>query len=171
MGGLCVGGFRWLGWALDPVVVGAPVHDALFDLLFGEILSNGALRKCGYFCVGGKAQTDELPYGEGIDQAQLIFSEEVGEAELFFETNDAVLSSQSGGSAVARDHEEDDRHGDPPQMRVLIKRPGVDGCVDCETQIQQQHRQKEEVKDRVVACVVLVGLWLSHNSDDSAGLL
>ena len=56
-------------------------------------------------------------------------------------------------------------------MGVLIKGPGMDGRVDGEAQVDGQHRNNEEVEERVVAGVVLIGLWLSHRSDDSAGML
>lgn len=56
-------------FVLDAVVVGAPMGDALFDLVFGETFRGCALGKGCDFCVGGEAQCDELPKGQGIDQA------------------------------------------------------------------------------------------------------
>ena len=47
--------------------------------------------------------------------------------------------------------------------------PGVDGRVDGEAKVEQQHWQNEEVEGRIEARVVFVGLWLRHVNDDSAG--
>lgn len=122
----------------------------------------------GELCVRGEAQSDELGEGEGVDESELAVGQEVGEPQLLFEPDEAVLRAQCGHAADAGHGEEDNGHGDPPEVGVLVTRPGVDGCIDGEAQVEQQHGNDEEVEERVEARVVFVGLWLSHVDDDSA---
>ncbi len=73
------------------MIVGAPCGNGLLDLLAGQIFGDGSLGEGGDFGVGGEAEADVLIDGEGIDEAELLFVEEVGEAQLFFEADEAVL--------------------------------------------------------------------------------
>jgi len=155
---------------LDALVVGAPGSDGLLDLLAVEVFGDGAVGEGGYFGVGGEAEANELVDGEGVDEAELVFRQEVGEAELFFEADEAVLVLEGVAAEDAGHDEEQDRHHDPPQVDVDAAGPGVDGRVDREDEVQQQHRQDEEVKRRVEARVIFERLRLSHRCDDSAGL-
>ena len=154
---------------LDALVVGAPSDNSLLDLLAVQVFGDGALGEGGDFGVGGEAEADVLIDGEGVDEAELVFGEKVGEAKLLFETDEAVLVLEGVAAKDSSHDEEHDRHDDPPQVHVGKVGPAVDGRVDGEDQVQQQHRQDEEVKRRVEARVILEGLWLSHSSDDSAG--
>ncbi len=156
---------------LDAVVVGTPGGDAALDLVAGQVFCGGALGESGEFGVGCEAQGDELREGDGVDEAELIFGQEVGEAELLFEADDAILCAEGGHAADAGHGKEDQRHGDPPEVRVLECGPSVNGRVDREDEVEQKHGDDEEVKRRVVARVVFVGLWLSHEDDDSAVVL
>jgi len=151
-------GARWL----DALVVGAPSDDGLLDLLAVEVLIDGALSEGRDFGIRGEAEADVLIDGEGVDETELIFGEEVGEAKLLFQTDDAVLILQGVAAAEASYDEEHDRHHDPPEVVVHVARPVMDGRVDCEDQIEQQQWNDEEVKLRVESRVILERLWLSH---------
>jgi hypothetical protein len=154
---------------LDALVVGAPVGDGFLDLLAGEVFGDGALSEGGDFGVGGETEADVLVDGEGVDEAELIFGEEVGEAKLLFQTDETVLVLEGVAAAEAGQDEQHDRHHDPPEALVPVDGPVVDGPVDREDEVQQQHRQDEEMKRRVESRVVFERLWLSHSDDDSAG--
>ncbi len=151
------------------MVVGAPGGDGLLDLLAVEVFGGGALGEGGYFGVGGEAEADELVDGEGIDEVELVFVEEVGEAELFFEANEAVLIFEGVSAGDAGHEEEDDGHDDPPEMGVGEAWPGVDGGVDGGDEVEQQQGHQDEVERGVEARVVLERLRHRHRSDDSAG--
>jgi len=153
---------------LDALIVGAPVDDGLLDLFAVEVFGYSALGEGGYFGVGGEAEADVLVDGEGVDEAELIFREEVGEAKLLFEADEAVLVLEGVAAEDSSHDEKHDRHDDPPEVHVGEAGPAVDGGVDREDQVQQQHGQDEEVKRRVESRVVLERLWLSHSSDDRA---
>jgi hypothetical protein len=152
---------------LDAVVVGAPGYDGLLDLFGVEVFGDGAGGKCGDFGVGGEAQGDELIEGELVDDAELTFGQQVGEAELFFEADDAVLVLEGVATRLAGKDKEKDRHGYPPEMVMVIGRPGVpgaDGRVDGEREVEEQHRDEEEVEEWVEARVVFEVLRLGHRA-------
>ena len=147
---------------LNAVVVGTPGGDGLLDLLGVEVFGYGASGEGGEFGVGGEAEGDVLLDGDGVDQAEVIFVEEVGEAELLFEADDAVLRAEGGGPGGAYDEEENHRHDDPPEVGVLEAGPCVDGRVDREGEVQQEQRDDDEVDEWVPAGVIFEGLRLRH---------
>jgi hypothetical protein len=156
---------------LDAVVVGAPGGDGFFDLFGGELFVDCAGGEGWEFGVGGKAEGNELLEGDLVDEIELVVGEEVGEAELLFEADDAVLRTEGGAAGDAGHGHEDDGHDDPPEMGMGEEGPGVDGRVDGEDEVEEQERKDEEVKEGVPARVVFEGLRLSHSSDDSAARL
>ena len=101
----------------------------------------------------------------------MVFGEEVGEAELLFEADDAVLVLQGVHAHDAGENEEHDRHDDPPEVEALVDGPGVDGRPDREEDVQQRQGREEEVERRVEARVVLERLRLGHSCDDSSELV
>ena len=84
------------------------------------------------------------------------------ETEALFEADDAVLGFHSGLAGVAGHEEKDDSHDDVPEMSVLIARPVVDCDVDGEDEIENEQRDDDEVKGRMVACVVFKILRNGH---------
>ena len=115
----------------------------------------------GKFFVGGEAQGDELRGGELMDVIAVWSGDQGGEAEAFFEADDAVLGLEGAVAGDPGHHEEDDGHCDPPEMGVLVGGPVVDGDVDGEDEVEEQHGQNEEVKGRMEAGVILevLGGW------------
>ena len=150
--------FVWL----DAVIVGAPVNDALLDGLGLQVLSEGPADEGWDFGIGGEAEGDELVDGELVDVRAVFGGEERGEAEAFFEANDAVLHFDGAAASDARHDEEDDGHGDPPEKESPVGGPVVDGEIDGEDEVEQQHGQDEEVKERVPTGVVFQILWSGH---------
>jgi hypothetical protein len=147
------------------MVVGTPVDDGLLDLFLVEILGNGAGGECGDFGVGGKAEGDELLHMQGVDEAQLRFGQEVGEAELLFKADDAVLGADCRVARDNRHSDEDDRHDNPPKIGVVVGTgviPAVNRDVDGEEQVQEKKWQHEKGKQGIAARVVGKGLGLRH---------
>jgi hypothetical protein len=147
---------------LDAVVVGAPVGDAFLDGLGLEVLRESLVDEGGELGVRGETERDELLDGELVDVSTVGSGEERGETKALFEADDAVLSAECGGSEVAGHDEEDDGHEDPPQMRVRVAWPIVNGDVDGEDEVEQEHGPDEEMKRRVPASVVFEGLRCGH---------
>ena len=156
-------------FGLDAVVVGAPGGDALFDGLGLEVLSEGSVGEGGELGVGGETERDELLDGELVDVGAVGCGEERGETEAFFKTDEAVLHFDGAAASDACYDEEDDGHDDPPQMRVCVARPIVNGDVDGEDEVEQKQGQNEEVKGRVPARVVLEALRGGHWSPFRSG--
>ncbi len=74
----------------------------------------------GELLVGGEAEGDELGGGELVDVGAIGFGHEGGEAEAFFEADDAVLDFEGAVAGNFRHHEEDDRQDDPPDVGVFV---------------------------------------------------
>ena len=148
---------------LDAVVVGAPVDDGLFDGLGVELLVGGFEREGCDLGVRGEAEGDELAGGELGDPGLVGGGEQAGETEALFEADDAVLSFEGEGAGLADGYERDERHDDVPEvaMRCAVV-PVMDGSADREDEVDEQHGQHEEVKQRIVAGVIFVGLRSWH---------
>ena len=147
---------------LDAEVVCAPVDDALLDGFGVEGVGDGFVGEGGEFFVGGEAEGDELVLGEEGDEVCFVGREQDGEAETLFEADDAVLRLEGAAASDASDEDEDEGHDDPPEMGVAEGRPGVDGGVDGEGEIEEQQGEDGEVEERLEAGVVFVGLVLGH---------
>jgi len=147
---------------LDAVIVGAPVDDLLLDGFGFEALGEGFVDERREFIVGGEAEGDELLRGEFLDVAELGDGEDGREAEAFFEADDAVLHFEGTAAGNACHDEEGDGHDDPPEMCVLVAGPVVNGDVDAEDEVEQEHGQEKEVKGRIEARVVLEVLRSGH---------
>jgi len=68
----------------------------------------------------------------------LIIVDEVGEAKLLFETDEAVLILERVAAGEAGHAKKHDRHDDPPEVHVGEAGPAVDGRVDGDDQIEQE---------------------------------
>jgi len=92
----------------------------------------------------------------------LFGREECVEAEAFFATDNAVLDDEGAVAEPNPHHHEDEGHGDPPEVDSPVGRPVVDGDVDGEDEVEQEHGQDEEVIGRIEAGVVLEVLRSGH---------
>ena len=144
------------------MVVGAPVDDALLDGLGFEVLGQGFADEGWELGVGGEAERDELRDGELVDVGAVFGGEESCKAETLFETDDAVLHFDGPAASDAGHDEEDDGHGDPPEMSVFVAGPGVHGGIYGEDEVEQEQGQHEEMKERIPARIVFVVLWGGH---------
>jgi hypothetical protein len=149
---------------LDAIVIGAPGDDALLDGFGFEVLGKGLVDESGKLGVGGETEGDELADGELVDVLPLGGWEESGEAEAFFEADDTILDLECCGAGSAGHQEEDDCHDNPPEMRVLVCGPPVDGDVDGEDQVEQKEWEEGEVEEGIEAGVVLEGLRSGHGA-------
>jgi hypothetical protein len=140
------------------VVVASPVDDALLDGLGFEVLGEGFADERGEFVIRGEAKGDELFDRELINVGTIFGGEERVEAEAFFEADEAILNGNSAAASDACHDEEDDGHGDPPEMESPMVRPVVDGDVDGEDEVEQKQGQNEEVKERVPPRVIFEAL-------------
>jgi hypothetical protein len=152
------------------VVVSAPADDAFLDGLGFEVLGECPADKGGEFVVGGKAESDELPDRELIDVGAIFGWKECVEAQALFEADDSILCPESLGSGDTGHHEEDDGHDNPPEEKNAVLGPVVDGDVDGEDQVEQEHGQDKEMKGRIEARVVLEVLWSGHWNPLGSGL-
>src|SRR5579859_3632776 len=101
----------------DAVVVGAPVLDALFDLPASELLVECELYEFWDLVVGGEAQTDELIFAELVDTFLQGLGQQDGEADTFFEANDAVLDLERIGAHLPIDEKQCDGENNDPHAK------------------------------------------------------
>jgi hypothetical protein len=120
-----------------------------------EILSEGFADEGREFVVRGEAKGNELLNAEVVDVCALFGGKKRVEAEALFESDEAVLNLKGAVARTAGDYEEDKGHDDPPEKKNPVLRPVVDGDVDGEDEVKQQHGQDEEVKRWIDAAVVL----------------
>jgi hypothetical protein len=146
------------------VVIATPVDDAFLDGFGFEILGEGLMGKGGEFVVGGEAKGDELFNGELVDVGAIFGREQCVEAEAFLAADDAILYFESAIPSDACHNDEDEGHDDPPQEKNSVFRPVVNGGVDGEDEVEQQHGQDEEMKGWIVARVVLKVLRGGHGN-------
>ena len=66
----------------DTPVVGAPVFDALLDLLAGEVVFESLFGEIDDLVVRGKAKADQLILSEAIDLSCLLYTSHSGEYSL-----------------------------------------------------------------------------------------
>ena len=87
---------------------------------------------------------------------------EMGDAEAFFEADDAVLQLEVVDAALDGENEQRERDDDGPVSEVGILVAEVDGDVDGDAEIDHENWEDEEVHGWIEARVVLIGLWSSH---------
>jgi hypothetical protein len=153
---------------LDAVGVGAPGLDVLLDRLGVEVFSNGFADEGGQFCVGSKAEGDELAQGDPIDEGMLGGGKQGGEAKTLFQANDAVLIF---GGVAAGEHgpeQEDDGKGDQPEMEEESAMSLVDGYEEGDGKVEQEEDAQDEER-RISAGVVTVCLGRGHEGSYQVG--
>ena len=149
---------------LSAVVVATPVDDALLDGLGFEVLREGLAEECGELVVGSEAKGNELFDRKLVDVRALFGGEQRVETETLFGADDSVLDSEGLRSRDTSHHEQDDGHGNPPEKENTVLGPVVDGDVDREDQVEQEHGQDKKMKGRIEARVVLEVLRSGHES-------
>ena len=86
------------------------------------------------------------------------------EAELFLETDDAVLGGEGVHAGAAYGEEQHNRQEDVPDQQNPVLGPVVDGQEDGKEDIQEQEWRDEEVPGRIEAGVVFVILGCGHGA-------
>ena len=147
----------------DAEVVGAPVGDGLLDRLRFEVFAEGALNEGGELGVGGEAEGVNLFQRERLGLGQELRCEQALVAKVLFETDEAVLEAERIVAREAGNKEECDCHHDEPSVHRDVMRPTANQYDDGDDEVGDQNRKQEEVKRRVEACVVAIGLRCGHS--------
>ena len=156
------GGGLFRGVRSDAEVIGAPAGDGLLDLLGGEVFAGGADRQRVEFGVGGEAEGDELPFGEGVDEGVVGGRKKRGKAEALFEPDEPILGSDGGAAGDSGEHKESEGHDDPPEEERVVPGPVVDSGVDREDEVEDEDGNQDEVEGWIVAGVIAEALRLGH---------
>jgi hypothetical protein len=150
------------GCLLDAVVVGAPVDDVLFDGFGFEALGDGFVDEGGKLGVGGETESDDLLDVELLDVGVVVGWKERGEAKGLFEADDAVLDFEVVDAGLHGENDESGRDGDPPEMKVAVMMPVMNGDRDGDEEIDEKDRKDEEVHRGIETAVVFVALGCGH---------
>ena len=150
------------GCLLDAVVVGAPVDDVLFDGFGFEALGDGFVDESGKLGVGGEAEGDDLLDVELLDVGVVVGWKEGGEAKGLLEADDAVLHLEVADAGLRGENDEGSGDDDPPEMKVAVMMPVLDGDGDCDDEIDKENGEDEEMHRGIEAAVVFVALGCGH---------
>jgi hypothetical protein len=145
------------------VVVGAPVDDVLLDGFGFEALGDGLVDEGRKLGVGGEAEGDDLLDVELLDVGEICGRKESRETELLFETNDAVLDFQGVAAGFRGEDEEGSGDDDPPEMKIAVMMPVLDGNGDHDNEIDDEDGKDEEMHGWVEAAVILEALGCRHS--------
>lgn len=147
---------------LDAVVVGAPVDDVLFDGFGFEALGDGLVNEGGKLGVGGEAEGDDLLDVELLDVGEVVGWQERSEAKGLFKPDDAVLDLEVVDARLRGENDEGGGDDDPPEMKVAVMMPVLDGDGDGDDEIDKEDGEDEEVHRGIEATVILVALGCGH---------
>lgn len=147
---------------LDAHVVGAPVLDGFLDLFVRKVLREASPCESGQLDVRGKAQGDELPRGELVGKADFRGGQQRGQAETFFQTNEAVLIVQRIETRNERNPDQDDGHGNGPPAKVRVLAMVADCPHDAGCKVQPEDWDEREVELPVIAMVIAKCLCREH---------
>jgi hypothetical protein len=148
---------------LDAVVIGAPVDDVLLDGFGFEALGDGFVDECGKLGVGGEAEGDDLLDIELLDVGEVGGWQERRETEMFFEADDAVLHFEVVDAGFRGEDDEGSGDDDPPEMKIAMMMPVMDGDGDGDDEIDKEDGKDEEVHGWIEAAVILEALGCGHN--------
>ena len=148
---------------LDAVIIGAPVDDVLLDGFGLEALSEGLVNQGGKFGVGGEAEGDDLLDVELMGVGEVGWGQQRCEAELFFEADDAVLNFQVVDAGLRGEDDECSRDDDPPEMKIAVMMPVLDGDGDRDNEIDNEDGKDEEVHRWIEATMILEALRCGHD--------
>jgi hypothetical protein len=154
---------RFFYWGLDAMVVGAPAGDVLLDGFGFKALGEGFVDEGGKFSVGGKAEGNDLLDIELLDVGVVVGWKEGGEAKALFEADDAVLDLEIVHAGSESEDDEGGREEDPPEMKVAMMRPVMDGDRDGDEEVDEKDREDKEVHGWIEATVILVALGCRHS--------
>jgi hypothetical protein len=147
---------------LDAVVVGAPVDDVLFDGFGFEALGEGLVDEGGKLGVGGEAEGDDLLDIELRGVGEVGRREEGGQAELLFEADDAVLDFEVVDAGLRGEDDESGGDDDPPEMKIAMMMPVLDGDGDGDDEIDKENGEDEEVHGWIETAVIFKALGCGH---------
>ena|SRR5579871_4085233 len=148
---------------LDAVVVSAPTDDVLFDGFGFETLGDGLVDEGGKFGVGGEAEGDDLLDVELLDVGEIGGREEGGETKVLFEADDAVLYLEVVDARLRGENDESCGYDDPPEMKIAMMMPVLDGDGDGDDEIDEENGKDEEVYGWIETAVILEALGCGHS--------
>ena len=98
----------------------APGLDALLDLLAGEVLLERLLGQLDDFIVRGKAESDQLVFGETAYLSVPLGRRERLQAKALFQADDAILHFERVGAQLGGGDEGGDGQDDDP-FRIMLR--------------------------------------------------
>ena len=84
------------------------------------------------------------------------------ETEMLFEADDAVLNFEVVDAGLCGKDDESGGDDDPPEMKVAVMMPVMDGDGDGDDEIDKEDGKDEEVHRGIEAAVVFVALGCGH---------
>lgn len=140
---------------LDAPVVSAPVAHALLDLLAVEVVFESLLGEFDNLVVAREAKSDQLVLCQTIDLRMPLDGRQGLQTEALFQPNYSILHLHG----VLPEPEEQDEAGegkdgqpDGPEARMQYGKDN--GC----NKVDDQHGEKDDVKKRIEAGVILITL-------------
>src|SRR5580692_11130117 len=148
-------------------VIRTPGLDRFLDVGARELLVQGALGQLGHFGVGGETQATELIHRQlGNARAQRL-GRQLGQAQALFQADHAILHRERVRAFLEHQGQQGDGQQDQQERVEVFSKVAVrevrEEVNQSHDQRDHENRQHEEVKRRIPAGVVIVGLrFLRH---------